>query len=322
MKNFFIFNLVCFGILVTSCSQPVEPGRENFNQQWNFYLGTPEKAEDPDFDDSGWRKLNLPHDWSIEGKFSADNPASPGGGALPGGTGWYRKSFTLPASAEGKKIFIDFDGVYCNSEVWINGHYLGIRPNGYISFRYDLTPFVRFGNSKNVIAVKVDNSRQPNSRWYSGSGIYRNVWLVTKGDVYFDNWGTTITTPEITGNGAVVAVVNKILNGMDKGADIEVKTMLYDSASLMVASATSQVNIGGMQSGETGQQLKVPDPRLWSVNDPYLYTLVTQIYNKNKITDEYTARVGIRYFSFDAEKGFTLNGKPMKIYGVCNHHDL
>jgi len=322
MKNFVCLNLVCFGMLLSSCSQPGEPGRESFNQQWSFFLGTPEKAEDPDFDDSGWRLLNLPHDWSIEGKFSGDNPATPGGGALPGGTGWYRKSFTLPASAEGKKVFIDFDGVYCNSEVWINGQYLGIRPNGYISFRYELTPYLRFGSSKNVIAVKVDNSRQPNSRWYSGSGIYRNVWLVTTGNVYIDNWGTYITTPEITSNEAIVAVVNKIKNSGNESTDIEVKTMLYDSASMLVASATARVNIGGTEFGETDQQLKVPDPRLWSVSDPYLYRLVTQVFSKNEMTDKYTASVGIRSFSFDAEKGFTLNGKSMKIYGVCNHHDL
>src|SRR5207248_4155514 len=156
-------------------------------------------AQDPGLDDSQWRLLDLPHDWSIEGEFSEKNPAMPEGGALPGGVGWYRKTFNLPASDKGRLVFVDFDGVYRNSEVWINGRYLGKRPYGYISFEYELSPYVNYGSQKNLIAVRVDNSQQPNSRWYSGSGIYRNVWLTTTGKVFVDHWGTYITTPQVSG---------------------------------------------------------------------------------------------------------------------------
>ncbi|HYX06145.1 MAG TPA: beta galactosidase jelly roll domain-containing protein, partial [Bacteroidales bacterium] len=188
-------------LLVISCStQQSKSPRvvQNFDYNWKFQLADSTlDASAPDFNDASWRTLNLPHDWSIEGTFSKDNPAGVGGGALPGGIGWYRKTFKIPASDEGKQIFIDFDGVYQHSKVWINGHFLGFRPYGYSSFRYELTPYLHHGDTVNVVAVKVDNSKQPNSRWYSGSGIYRNVWLVTTNPVYVDHWGTFVTTPEV-----------------------------------------------------------------------------------------------------------------------------
>lgn len=156
------------------------PGKTvTFNQDWRFHLGDVANAQTTDFDDSQWRQLNLPHDWSVEGEFDEKNPAGTGGGALPGGLAWYRKTFNIPLRSKSELVFVDFDGVYRNSEVWINGHYLGKRPYGYSSFEYELTPYLNFGARKNLIAVKVDNSQQPNSRWYSGSGIYRNVWLTT-----------------------------------------------------------------------------------------------------------------------------------------------
>ena len=167
-----------------------------FTNGWKFVLSDREEYKNPLYNDSGWRDLDLPHDWSIEGKFSRDNPSTPGGGALPGGIGWYRKTFELLKSESEKSVFIDFDGVYRNSEVWINGHYLGIRPYGYSSFRYELTPYLNFGG-KNVLAVRVNNSEQSNSRWYSGSGIYRNVWLVKTGKVFVDCWGTFVTTSDV-----------------------------------------------------------------------------------------------------------------------------
>ena len=172
-----VFALVC--LFLTACATR-EKGREriSFNKEWRFALTEKQaNASAPDTDDSNWRVLNLPHDWSIEADFSLDNPATPGGGALPGGMGWYRKHFKLPESDKGKVIYIDFDGVYRNSRVWLNGHLLGFRPNGYVSFRYDLTPYLNYGKEENVLVVQADNSDQPNSRWYSGSGIYRNVWL-------------------------------------------------------------------------------------------------------------------------------------------------
>ncbi|HEU5132318.1 MAG TPA: beta galactosidase jelly roll domain-containing protein, partial [Pyrinomonadaceae bacterium] len=171
--------LLCF-FVVQVCLANSRPGkRVTFNGDWRFQLGDVTNGQDASLNDAQWRQLDLPHDWSVEGEFSEKHPAGTGGGALPGGTGWYRKTFTLPLTARGKQIFIEFDGVYRNSEVWINGQYLGKRPYGYSSFQYELTPHLVYGTKSNVIAVKVDNSQQPNSRWYSGSGIYRNVWLTT-----------------------------------------------------------------------------------------------------------------------------------------------
>ena len=185
--------------LSASSASSAQPGTtELFCNDWRFLLGDIKNGESSAMDDSQWRMLDLPHDWSIEGKFNPDNPSGVGGGALPGGIGWYRKTFTVPASDGGKLTFIRFDGVYRNSEVWINGHYLGKRPYGYSSFEYELTPFLRYGGDKNVLAVRVDNSEQPNSRWYSGSGIYRNVWLVTTEKVYIPCWGTFVSTPVVT----------------------------------------------------------------------------------------------------------------------------
>src|SRR4029078_13383791 len=183
----------------------------NLNHGWKFYLGDDSAAREITYDDSKWRLLNLPHDWSIEGSFSKDYPTTFNQGALPAGIGWYRKTFTVPTTSKEKRIFIAFDGVYRNSEVWINGHYLGKRPNGYISFRYELTTYLKFGAEKNVIAVKVDNSKQPNSRWYSGSGIYRNVWIIKTNPVYVDHWGTYITTSKVNENRATVTVRTKFI---------------------------------------------------------------------------------------------------------------
>ena len=183
----------------------------DFNKDWKFYLGDNAKASKPDFKDDKWRKLALPHDWSIEGDFDKNSPAGTGGGALNGGIGWYRKTFELSNDQQDKEIYISFDGVYRNSEVWVNGNFIGKRPNGYISFQYNISAFVKFGHQKNVIAVKVDNSPQPNSRWYSGSGIYRNVWLVSTNKIHVDNWGTYVTTPVVNKSSALVIVQTKLV---------------------------------------------------------------------------------------------------------------
>src|SRR5579863_3155566 len=185
--------------------------RADFDMGWRFHLGDVQGAETPSLKDADWRALNLPHDWSIEGKFSKDNPATPEGGALPGGIGWYRKTFTIPASSKGKMVYIDFDGVYQKSTVWLNGHELGFRPNGYISFEYDMTPYLNFGG-KNTVAVKVDNSVQPNSRWYSGSGIYRNVWLISINKIAVNHWGTFVTTANVSASHADVNLSVSIKN--------------------------------------------------------------------------------------------------------------
>lgn len=289
-------------------------GRQSFNSGWKFKLDSAGAYSDPSYNDASWRTLQLPHDWSIEGSFSESHPAGTGGGALPGGLGWYRKTFTLPLASKGKQVFVEFDGVYCNSEVFINGHSLGIRPNGYISFRYNLTPHLRFGNVPNVIAVKVDNSRQPNSRWYSGSGIYRNVWLTTLSPSHIAHWGTFITTPKVSNTTATVSIATEVV--AEKGVQAKLVTTIFDAAGRKVGAATSDVQ------PKNEQQVTVNGPQLWSVDRPYLYKAVSQLIAGGKVLDIYETSFGIRSFYFDVTKGFFLNGKPLKILGVCNHHDL
>ncbi|MEJ2618051.1 MAG: beta galactosidase jelly roll domain-containing protein, partial [Ignavibacteriaceae bacterium] len=250
---------------------------ENFCDNWKFHLGNVEKGQEIELNDSSWRTLNLPHDWSIEGEFSKDNPAGVGGGALPGGIGWYRKTFTLSEADSSKLIFIDFDGVYRNSEVWINGHYLGMRPYGYSSFRYELTSYLNFGNKENVLAVKVDNSKQPNSRWYSGSGIYRNVWLVTTNKVYVDHWGTYITTPLADGDAASVIVKTEVANHSDSDLTFDLTTVIIDSNGEEITSATTPGRVLNDSLLQVEQSLTVVAPNLWSVEKPYLYKALTTI---------------------------------------------
>ncbi|HEY4325682.1 MAG TPA: beta-galactosidase GalB [Mucilaginibacter sp.] len=294
----------------------------DFDKDWHFHLGDVNDGEKVSFNDADWRILNVPHDWSVEGKFSKDNPASPEGGALPGGIGWYRKTFTVPASSKGGLVYIDFDGVYQKSDVWINGHHLGFRPNGYISFRYELTPYLNFGG-KNTIAVKVDNSVQPNSRWYSGSGIYRNVWLVTTNKLAVDHWGTYVTTSKVSNQSASVHLQMRIKNHSGKSASLY--TIVYNEANKVVVTKAGPV-VTNDTSVNIEDDFKISNPELWSIDHPYLYRVVTRLIQedefKREIVDEYNTPLGIRYFNFDADKGFSLNGKPLKILGVCDHHDL
>jgi len=291
----------------------------DFDKGWHFHLGDVNGAELTTFNDANWRNLNLPHDWSIEGKFSKDNPAMPEGGALPGGIGWYRKTFIEPASAKNKKVYIDFDGVYQKSTVWINGHELGFRPNGYISFRYELTPYLNFGG-KNTIVVKVDNSVQPNSRWYSGSGIYRNVWLVTTNKIAVSHWGTYVTTPQVSDHSAQINIKTSLLKGTQDKVDLE--TSIVDESGKTVKSITFEVKDANDTAAIVNQNIEVSNPILWSVERPYLYKVVSKVLSDGKVLDTYTTSLGIRYFNFDADKGFSLNGKHIKILGVCDHHDL
>ena len=259
----------------------------NFSKEWKFNLGDIPDAKEPSFDDSKWRLLDLPHDWSIEGEFSEKNPATPSGGALPGGIGWYRRQFSISETDKNKSVFVDFDGVYRNSEVWINGNYLGKRPYGYSSFRYDLTPFLNFGSKKNIIAVKVDNSMQPNSRWYSGSGIYRNVWLIVTDQIFVDHWGTYITTPEINENTAKVHIATKVRNKKATDQKITLKTLIYNAGGAEVANKSGSGSVLKDSILEIAQDLIVPKPILWNLEKPYLYKIVSQVECDGKITDRY-----------------------------------
>ncbi|GHT27650.1 hypothetical protein AGMMS49574_00500 [Bacteroidia bacterium] len=309
-------------LLATSCSNKGPRETLSFNDNWKFSLTADStEATAQQTDDSAWRTLNLPHDWSIEADFSRKYPATTGGGALPGGMGWYRKHFVLPASDKGKMVYIDFDGIYRNSKVWINGQLLGFRPNGYISFRYDLTPYLKYGE-ENLLVVQADNSRQPNSRWYSGSGIYRNVRLTKTGKVHVDNWGTYITTPEVTMQKATVSVETTIKNNAE-ASSIELTTRIKSKEGKIVAQA---VMPGDLQGGESttifSQELTVEQPQLWSLDNPYQYTAVTEVRTNGKLSDVYETPFGIRTFKWDNQTGFYLNGQALKILGVCLHHDL
>src|SRR6185437_9216698 len=318
--------LLCFFVLLvigSVCFANSRPGkRVSFNQSWRFHLGDVANARDVSFNDSQWRQLNLPHDWSIEGEFSENAPAGTGGGALPGGLGWYRKTFTIPATAKGKLIFIEFDGVYRNSEVWINGHYLGKRPYGYSTFEYELTPYLNYGAKSNVIAVKVDNSQQPNSRWYSGSGIYRNVWLTTLDPVHVEHWGTYVTTPDVNGASATVVLKTQVQNGSKSAAPVNLTTIIQDANDREVARQVEKNVAAKDQHATVSQTLKVSSPMLWSDERPYVYKVISQLDQGGRIVDRYETPLGIRTFKFDVAKGFFLNGKSLKIRGVCDHHDL
>jgi len=320
--------LLLFGVFVAT-AQNHQPS-QNFNQNWKFFLGDDSTAYKPGFNDTQWRNLNLPHDWSIEGAFDEKAISTTNEGALPTGTGWYRKTFTLPATIKDEYVFIDFDGIYKNSQVWINGHFLGKRPNGYISFRYALTPYLNFGTKPNVIAVKVDNSEQPNSRWYSGSGVYRNVWLVTrpKDGLHFGHWGTFITTPKITAKSANVNIKFTI-NGDPDPREYVLTTTIYDENGKQVKKLSTDCRLKQDTTVYINQAITINSPKLWSIDHPHLYKVVTQLHyipfvwgQPNVLVDSYTNTFGIRSFNFDAKKGFSLNGKALKIQGVCQHHDL
>ncbi len=305
------------------CFANSRPGkRVSFNQNWRFNLGDVANGQDTGLNDSQWRQLDLPHDWSIEGQFDENAPSGTGGGALPGGIGWYRKTFTVPLSAKGKLTFVEFDGVYRNSEVWINGHYLGKRPYGYSTFEYELTSHLIYGGGPNVIAVKVDNSQQPNSRWYSGSGIYRNVWLTTLDPVHVEHWGTYVTTPEVNTSSATVVIKTQVDNGSNNAAPVNLTTIIQNASGREVARATANGVAARDSHAEVSQTLKVSSPALWSDERPYVYKVVSQLDQGGRLVDHYETPLGIRTFHFDVDRGFFLNGKPVKIRGVCDHHDL
>jgi beta-galactosidase len=293
-----------------------------FDRAWRFHLGDLAGAQEASFDDSGWRTLDLPHDWSIEGAFSDTNPAGASGGALPGGVGWYRKTFSVAERDTGRLVFVEFDGVYRNSEVWINGQYLGKRPYGYSSFSYELTPHLRYGLARNVIAVRVDNSQQPNSRWYSGSGIYRHVRLVTTGRVHVDHWGTYVTTPEVSAGSARVTIRTAIRNPSQVDQPVTLRTVLYDVAGKEVAAVSTEARVARDSVSEIAQDLVIRHPTLWSLDRPYLYRAVSRVMCEGKPCDDYSTPFGVRTFVFDPDRGFILNGTHVKIRGVCLHHDL
>jgi len=295
----------------------------SFDPDWKFLKDDAKGAEDPGFDDSSWRALSVPHDWSIEGPFDETNPTGGAGGFLPAGVGWYRKHFTLPDGDAKKKVFIDFDGVMANSDVWINGFHLGKRPYGYVSFRYELTGHLTFGdNAPNVLAVRADNSAQPASRWYSGAGIYRNVRLVVTDPVHFDHWSTFVTTPSVSADSATVHVQSTVVNQSDSPGQITVQLTLLDPSGQVVQTVKASQTIAVGQSADFQQDIPVSSPQIWDLDHPVLYHVVSQVQNGATTLDDETTPFGIREFHFDAATGFWLNGKNIKLKGVCLHNDV
>ena len=273
--------------------------RQNFDKDWRFMLADSVQMAQAEYDDSSWRQLDVPHDWAIEGDFYVGHPSGAGGGALPGGTGWYRKHFALDKV---EKVFIEFDGVYMNSTVYVNGQKVGFRPYGYSSFEYDITPYVKVGD--NVVAVKVDNSDQPNSRWYSGCGIYRHVWLTTTAGTHIGHWG-------VYANGHVEKGKGKL--------DIEVT--LEGTGEVENTLIAPDGKIVGRSKG-LKSSITIGKPMLWSCEQPNIYKVRTEVKVGGKTVDTYETTTGFRSFRFDAKTGFWLNGKNFKLNGVCEHHDF
>ena len=280
-----------------------------FNDQWRFHLGDTPEAVEAGFDDSRWQSVSLPHDWSVLGTLSPANAS--GTGYLPAGIGWYRKQFD-GKELSGEEVYLYFEGVYNRSSVWLNGHLLGERPNGYISFLYDLTPWLN-REGPNVVAVRVDHSRIADSRFYTGSGIYRDVYLVQAGKTHFAQWGVGWRAKSLSDRQAVLAVDTQI-EGLG-ARKAQLRLTLRDAAGVVVAKASAKA------AATQRVDLKVPAPHRWDLDDPYLYTLRVEIVAGKEVLDHAETTVGLRSLEFDADRGFALNGRWMKVKGVCLHHD-
>ena len=306
--------------LLTVISATAQPRKiTNMDADWRFYLGDVTGAETVTFNDDGWRRLNVPHDWSIEGECLRDNPGGGSIGYFPAGIGWYRKTFDVKAYDKRKCYAIEFDGVYMNSTVWINGHELGTWPYGYSSFSYDLTPYLR--KSGNILVVKVDNAQQTNSRWYSGSGIYRHVRLVETAPTRFARWGVFNSTMQLTEQLATIRVRSEVESGEVTGRQLVVRHEIFDSAGNSVAKAEQRINVipGKTQTDE--QTITVENPTVWDLEHPYLYTLRSSLLEGKKVVDVVDNTLGIRTIEYPIDKGFLLNGKQVKMKGVNLHHD-
>lgn len=319
-----IFYLLITAILFSSgCSTLEDRSRDvrSFNDSWQFLNDEPVAGQMPDPDLQEWKTLDLPHDWSIEGPFSEEYKTTINQGALPAGIGWYMKMFRMEPSDSGKCVFIDFDGVYRDSKVWINGYFLGQRPSGYMPFRYELTPYLEYGNRQNVIAVRVDNSQQPCSRWYTGSGIYRNVWLTVVSKIHVAHRGTFMRTAMINDSQARAELEMQIENRSGEPVTVTVKTTVYDHMEEPVSITEDEIELVDSLTRLT-QVMKINDPELWSVSSPAVYTAVTKIFDGKKEMDNYPTGFGIRHFAFDSDSGFFLNGSHVELKGVNMHHGL
>jgi beta-galactosidase len=322
MKKLTFIQSIVLIITGTLNAWSAEPGIRQHLQMdlnWKFIQSDVKGAEIENFDDTKWRTLNLPHDWSIEGEFKEDAITKGPGGYLPTGIGWYRKHLSLSSVGKDQQYWIEFDGVYMNSDVWINGQYLGKHPYGYTSFYYDLTHFIKKG--ENIIAVRVDNSMQPNSRWYSGSGIYRHVWLNITGPVHIGQWGTYITTPVADSSSATIIVRTSIENHYHVIKNIVLRSVVINESGKEIATLETPVSLSSSGKTDVEQNMQLASPALWSVDTPSLYRLQSSILDGTKLNDNFISTFGIRKIEFDKDKGFLLNRKHIKINGVCLHHD-
>lgn len=316
MKKTTLFIIILFAFS-NAFSQRVS---KDFNANWKFLLGNDSTLRYGIKDSSKLEKVQLPHDWSILGNFSEKHATTSQQGALPAGMGWYVKNFSVPASEKNRKTYIEFDGVYRNATVYLNGKKIGFRPYGYSSYRYDLTDNIIFGK-QNYIAVKVDNSEHPSSRWYTGSGIYRNVRLVSTNPIAVAHWGTLVSTPNVDEKLATVNLEVTLRNDNLGKEKAKVVSEILDASGKTVAQTINYLALDDSLK-TTNQSFQIKNPNLWSPATPYLYQVKTKTFIGKKQVDEYITPLGIRTFYFDAKKGFFFNGKPMKILGVCMHQDL
>jgi beta-galactosidase len=328
MVSMKILNVIRSAALVLTVTLLILPGAigqariiKSFDLDWRFLKGDATNGEVPNFDDSNWRKLNVPHDWSIEGPFDSKNPTGPAGGFLPSGVGWYRKHFTLPSDYKDRRVVIEFDGVMANSDVWINDFHLGTRPYGYVSFAYDLTGHLNFGKD-NLIAVRVDNSKQPASRWYTGAGIYRHVRLVATNLEHFVQWGVFVTTPKVSALQATANISGEVVNQSSEPQVLAMQVDLIDPTGKIVASAENKsVTVAPGHNTSFGLDLDVKNPQLWDIGKGILYKAVARVLSSGKTVDELIIPFGIREFHFEPATGFWMNGRNFKIKGMCLHHD-
>ncbi len=333
MKNILLPLYTLIGILFTSMlSASDNLGRSTtlFDSDWLFIKENISGAEEPDYNDSDWRKISLPHDWSIEdlpnqipdsivGPFSKASITKRDGGFTIGGTAWYRKHFLLEKSTRGKKVYIQFDGVYMNSDIWINGHHLGNHPYGYSPFYYDITPFLQKPGKSNIIAVRVKNEGV-NSRWYSGSGIYRHVWLTVTNPMHIDIWGTYITTPVVSDDLAEVNIETTIKNYLGQ-KPVTIQAEIYSESGKLVGTNEAKYPSLKANNNKVSQLISIKNPNLWSIDSPARYKAKVRVVQGKTIVDETTTMFGIRSIKFDSKYGFTLNGKNILLKGGCIHHD-
>ena len=321
-RIYLIFTTLLFiGCKPNNLSENLDRQKIKFDFDWKFKKGDFSGANHTVYNDNDWKTVDVPHDWSITGPFKKENPVGNVGAYAPGGIGWYRKKFSLDKADANSKITIEFGGVYMNSEVWINGNYLGKRPYGYISFGYDLTPYLNF-EADNVLSVRVDNSKEPSARWFTGSGIYRHVWLVKTNQLHIARYGVYATTPKVSKDVATVQVKTKVENESNEPKEFTIINSVYDANGELVVQQESTAELPGNKEVEILQDMSVKTPALWSPETPYLYTLKTEVKLGDEVVDQVETNLGIRSFEFSAANGFTLNGVNIKLKGVNNHSDL